>query len=75
MLLLVLHKLVTRISNLLFVLHLKKELVSRYHLFVVVIYKPNTGTFTKTENENISKLRAYTNQLMCLGPVFVLYRF
>ena len=37
--------------------------------------KTKTGKYTKTETENISKLTAYKNQLMCWGPVFVYYRF
>ena len=37
--------------------------------------KTKTGNYTKTETENISKLTAYTNLLICWRLVFVFYRF
>ena len=52
------------------------KIISEYIPFVCCRdLKTKTGKYTKTETENISKLTAYTNQLMCWGPVLVLCRF
>ena len=37
--------------------------------------KTKTGKYTRTITENISKLTAYTNQLMCWGPILYFIGF